>query len=84
MKFWLLSYVYKAKPDAPMQGESFANVLLAGIHPLVWLSTPSDSYRKHFIQHALHFCEIDQATFEEVKALNYVNCEDHRPVDSLV
>lgn len=60
--------------------DEIANVALAGIHPLVWLSTPGEMSRRYFVRHAVFFHEIDEATFNEIGRLNYINAEDFRTV----
>lgn len=81
MKFWFLSYIIKNKATSPDPNyESTANIVIAGVHPLVWLSTPGEVARMYNTSIALHFHEIDEATFDEVVRLNYIGHHDQRLV----
>jgi len=77
-KFWFLVYVVVQK-TGPRSGSVLpTNVALAGIHPLIWLSGPSESFREYYVSYALWFDEIDEATFNEVKTRKYISTEDWR------
>lgn len=77
IRYWFAVWTTTAKDaKAAEDGPLVSNVALAGTHPVAWLSSQPESFRKSFVAHLLFFAEIDAATFEAAKAGNYVRCED--------
>jgi len=78
-RFWFVAY----RTTRDVDRHQAANVLLAGLHPVVWLSgthefgvTGPDASRR-----IDWFIEIDEATFDAAVAQNAVNVEDFRVSD---
>jgi hypothetical protein len=75
---WFLSYKTTGKPGTSAAGfETISNIVLTGIHPLVWLSKPPAPYRVAYVSAALFFCEIGPDTVARLRELNYISIEDH-------
>lgn len=81
-RYWFLAYEERIKTPnwaGKVPEPCIANTVLAGIHPLVWLSNPSPEARKHLILHALWYTEIEKNTFDAVVSANYITVSVYPP-----
>lgn len=74
-EFWFVSYEIRILDSDRV---SMSNVVLAGCHPLVWLSHPPAAFKKNCVSHILFFAPIDEATFNATREANYISAEDYR------
>jgi hypothetical protein len=88
-EFWFVSYrvlmlrpAHAAADSVQAVIDHSSNVLLAGIHPVIWLARTRDTaptFAKSGGTRYLEFyAPLDEATFQAAAIQNYVECQDFR------
>jgi hypothetical protein len=56
--YYFVAFESRSKPDALVK--TVSNVILRGVHPVIWLANPPDAYREYWVGYLLFWSEISE------------------------